>query len=161
MLPKPQWAEVVPLLQHTPVSCGQTSCAMAINALMSPNPSLDDYAISARYGFALLESLNSECKPKYTWVDLFPNSIGKIKFTVDLWSKLTHATENGFPIVIGLSGEFSITGHGHIILIYKIIGDQVTFADPAQGINRTVSKSRIEAGQGYPQGTFIFIAHKN
>lgn len=147
----PLWANVVPQSQHTPVSCGQTSVAMAINALTGK--SLTDHDIAARYGFALLAALNGETGPKYVWRD-------DGNFAPSMWPALEHLTRNGFPFVIGLNGEFSVTGRGHIVLVHRIEGDAVTFADPAEGIDRTVSKARIEHGQGYPQGDFVFVCSK-
>lgn len=144
-------ATVVPQFQHTPSSCGQTSVAMAVNALTGKK--LTDGDVAERWGYQLLQALNGEC-PDHTWTDggnLTPAS----------WVTIEAKTARGLPVLIGLNGPlFSHSGRGHIVLITKVEGDKVTFADPAQGEFRQVSKSDMEAAPPHPDGKFLFWAEK-
>lgn len=158
--PKPEskyWAQVKPLSQSNSISCGQTSCAMAVNWLMNRN--LTDRDFDARYGFNLLRGMNVECKGKYNWKDLG-------NFSPDKWADLDHRLQNGLVVIIGLNGPvFSPSGHGHIVLLTKIDGEKVTFCDPnANNVDgklvRTVTKKQIEDAKPHPQGKFIFACDK-
>jgi len=140
--------KVVPQSQHTPDSCGQTSVAMAIDALMAK--SLTDSDINSRYGYELLTALNQECAPKFAWEDK--------DFQTTDWPRLESQTAKGLPAVIGLNGPaFSPDGRGHIVLIAAVNGTQVTFADPARGSFRTCTKADIETAPPHPDGKFLFI----
>ena len=122
---------VKPLAQNTSVSCGQTSVAMAVNALTGQN--LTDYDINNKYGFELLNALNSECgKAGYNWKD-----------GGDL---------NG--------PEFTPSGRGHIVTIVKTEGDTVTIADPATGELRTTTKQAMNTAPQHPDGNFVFYANR-
>lgn len=148
---KPLWANVEPQIQHTPVSCGQTSAAMAIKCLTGKN--MSDLGFGDKYDFGLIYGLNKECEPKYHWTDAG-------NFSRSMWADLEHRMRNGFPVIIGLNGEFSISGHGHIVLLFKIEGDKVTYADPADGTIKATKKSNIEKCKDHPDGKFVFVCSK-
>lgn len=145
---------VVPLAQNTGDSCGQTSVAMAINALTGQK--LNDNDINARYGYELLNALKSECSSVgYTWKDG-----GEIN--QNCWELIDHkVNQEKTPVIVALNGpEFSASGRGHIVTIIKTDGDKVTFADPATGTVRTTTKQNMNSAPSHPQGNFIFFAEK-
>ena len=152
--PKPLWANVTPQIQHWPDSCGWTSCAVAIDALMGKK--LTDGDLKLKYGGALLSALNAECAPKYHWSD-------DGDFNRSKWPKLEHMTRNGFPFIIGLNGQFSVTGHGHIVCVFKIDGDQVWYTDSAEGPAghiKVTTREAIENCPPHPQGKFLLVCEK-
>ena len=149
-LPRVGGSDVQPLAQNNGVSCGQTSVAMCINALTGK--SMKDYDVNDKYGFELLNALNGECQGNgYTWKDG-----GEI--SADKWSLIDHKVNTEkIPVVVALNGpEFSPSGRGHIVTIVKTEGDNVTFADPATGTMRTVTKSQMNNAGQHPDGNFIF-----
>lgn len=138
---------VVPLRQSNEFSCGQTSVAMAINALTARH--LTDVDVDQRYGFALLAALNAEC-PDHRWVD-----------GGDLDSFTWPILETHLPVILGVNGpEFSPSGRGHIITLTTITANQVTFADPATGTFRTTTREALLAAPAHPDGKFFFYPHK-
>jgi len=137
--------KVEPLAQSNGVSCGQTSVAMACNALTGKM--LRDTDIHARYGFSLLAALNGESGQAY---------VDGGNLDASKWSGIESRLVRG-PIVIGLNGpDFSPSGRGHIVLITGVDGGKVTFADPNGGVWRTLLKSRFEQAPPHPDGKFIF-----
>lgn len=143
---------VQPLAQNNSVSCGQTSVAMAVNALTGK--SLRDYDINSRYGFELLNALNSEsASAGYRWRDG-----GEINGAS--WELIDHkVNQEKTPVIVALNGpEFSPSGRGHIVTIVKTEGDQVTFADPATGELRTTTKQAMNSAPSHPDGNFVFYA---
>lgn len=146
--------EVQPLAQNTPVSCGQTSVAMAVNALTGKH--LTDYDINNKYGFELLNGLNAECRDAgYTWKDGGDLSAGS-------WDLIDHKVNNEkTPVIVALNGpEFSPSGRGHIMTIVKTEGDTVTIADPATGQLRTTTKQAMNTAPQHPDGNFVFYANR-
>jgi len=145
---------VQPLAQNTPVSCGQTSVAMAVNALTGQN--LTDHDINSRYGFELLNGLNAESrKAGYTWKD-------GGDLNASSWELIDHkVNQEKTPVIVALNGpEFSPSGRGHIVTIVKTEGDTVTFADPATGTLRTTTKQAMNTAPQHPDGNFVFYANK-
>lgn len=143
-----------PLAQNTPVSCGQTSVAMAVNALTGQN--LTDHDINSRYGFELLNGLNAECnKAGYTWKD-------GGDLNASSWELIDHkVNKEKTPVIVALNGpEFSPSGRGHIVTIVKTEGDTVTFADPATGALRTTTKEAMNTAPQHPDGNFVFYANR-
>lgn len=145
---------VRPLAQSNSISCGQTSVAMAINAVTGK--SLTDREIDARYGFSLLGALNAETSYNgISWQDggnVSSNSWNLIDRKVNV---------ERTPVVVALNGpEFSPTGRGHIVTIVKTEGNTVYFADPASGKIRTTTKDRMNQAPSHPDGNFIFFASK-
>jgi predicted double-glycine peptidase len=146
--------EVQPLAQSNGVSCGQTSVAMCINSLTGKN--LNDMDIDAKYGFGLLNALKSESVSSgYDWRDngnLGPESWALIDQKVN---------QEKLPVVVALNGpEFSPSGRGHIVTIIKTEGDQVTYADPADGTVKTTSKYNMQTAPSHPDGNFVFVADR-
>lgn len=143
---------VQPLAQNNGISCGQTSVAMAVNALTGK--SLRDYDVNSRYGFELLNALNSESTSAgYRWRDG-----GEVSATS--WELIDHkVNQEKTPVIVALNGpEFSPSGRGHIVTIVKTEGDTVTFADPATGTMRTTTKQAMNNAPSHPDGNFIFYA---
>ena len=136
---------VKPLQQGNDKSCGQTSVAMAINSLTGKN--LTDADISSKYGFGLIEALSAETKG-IDWQDR--------NFSSSSWIDIEGSLAQGIPVPIGVGGEFTSSGYGHIMLITAINGDSVTLMDPATGDKRTVTKKRLQDAKGYAQGDFYF-----
>lgn len=158
-----QWGTAAPsnptnvtnLAQNNSVSCGQTSVAMCINSLTGQN--LKDYDIDAKYGFELLNALNSECKPYgVNWTDA--GNIGP-----DKWSMIEQkVNQEGTPVIVALNGpEFSVSGAGHIVTITKVEGDKVFFADPATGTTRTTTKQAMNNAPSHPDGNFVFYGTRD
>lgn len=145
---------VAPLAQNNGVSCGQTSVAMAVNALTGQH--LTDNDINSKYGFELLNGLNAETKAAgYQWKDG-----GDLSATS--WDLIDHKVNNEkTPVIVALNGpEFSPSGHGHIVTIVKTEGDTVTFADPATGTLRTTTKQNMNNAPSHPDGNFVFYANR-
>lgn len=146
--------EVKPLAQNTSVSCGQTSVAMAVNALTGKN--LTDMDINSRYGFELLNGLNAEtASAGYTWKD-------GGDLNASSWDLIDHkVNQEKTPVIVALNGpEFSPSGRGHIVTIVKTEGDTVTFADPATGALRTTTKQNMNNAPSHPDGNFVFYANR-
>lgn len=143
---------VQPLAQNNSVSCGQTSVAMAVNALTGKN--LRDFDVNSRYGFELLNALNTEsASAGYRWRDG-----GEVSGSS--WELIDHkVNQEKTPVIVALNGpEFSPSGRGHIVTILKTEGDTVTFADPATGQLRTTTKQAMNNAPSHPDGNFIFYA---
>ncbi len=143
---------VQPLAQGNDVSCGQTSVAMAVNALTGKG--LRDSDVNNRYGFELLNALNSESMSAgYRWRDG-----GEV--STNSWELIDHkVNQEKTPVIVALNGpEFSPSGRGHIVTIVKTEGDTVTFADPATGALRTTTKQAMNNAPSHPDGNFIFYA---
>lgn len=153
-LPISGGATVRPLRQGNSISCGQTSVAMAVNSLTGKN--LTDADVNRKHGFGLLSALRSESRSAgYTWKD-GGNFQAKHWATVE--KKLNREKT---PVIMGLNGPtFSRSGRGHIVTLLSIDGDQVRYADPADGKIKTVSKKTIENAPGHPHGKFFFYASK-
>lgn len=135
--------------QSNGVSCGQCSVAMAIQALTGKY--LTDAGIDARYGFSLLQALQSEC-PGHRWRDAGDLHPG-------LWPDILASLLAGCPAVIGLNGpRFSPSGRGHIVLICGLVGNDVHYADPATGRFDTCLRSQMETCRPHPDGKFVFLA---
>jgi hypothetical protein len=147
-------ASVRPMAQSNSVSCGQTSVAMAVNSLTGK--SLTDRDINNRYGFGLLSALNGESRGSgYRWRDGGNFSAGK-------WSVLEQKlNKEKTPVIIGLNGpNFSPSGRGHIVTLLSVNGNQVKYADPADGKVKTTTRQAIERAPSHPDGKFIFYANK-
>ena len=140
-----------PLLQSNALSCGQTSVAMAVNALTGKH--LTDLDIQNRYGFSLLQALNQEC-PGYRWLDggnLIPAN----------WLQVERILQQSLPVILGLNGPpFSPSGRGHIITLIALHNDQLTYADPATGTLRTATVEQVLSATPHPDGKFIFYPQK-
>ncbi len=150
----PMSPAVKPLAQSNGVSCGQTSVAMCINSITGKN--LTDMDIDGKYGFQLLNALNSETSSAgVNWRDggeVSPYSWGLIDKKVN---------QEGLPVIVALNGpEFSPSGRGHIVTIVKTQGDTVYFADPATGEVRTTTKQAMNSASKHPDGNFIFFPTK-
>jgi hypothetical protein len=149
---------IIPQAQHGPVSCGQTSVAMLLT--QRTGKQWTDMDVNAKYGFGLLQALQKEC-PKDGWHDAFNG--GDLTSEND-WSRICKPVlKAGWPLVAFLNGEFSITGHGHIVLLLSVDENgNVRFADPngnewggGNGI-RTTTVARILACPPHPDGKAIF-----
>lgn len=147
-------ANVRPLIQSNDSSCGQTSVAMAVNSLTGK--SLNDRDINNRYGFGLLSALNGESRGSgYSWRD--GGNFSPAKWSL-LQKKLN--TEKT-PVIIGLNGpEFSPSGRGHIVTLLSMDGNNVRYADPADGKIKTTTRQSIERAPSHPDGKFIFYASR-
>lgn len=146
--------EVKPLAQNNGISCGQTSVAMCVNAVTGKN--MIDADINSKYGFSLLDALNSESAPHgVAWRDA-----GNMQPAQ--WSLIDHkVNQEKTPVIVALNGpEFSPSGRGHIVTIVKTEGDTVTIADPATGQLRTTTKQAMNDAPPHPDGNFIFYAAK-
>lgn len=139
------------LAQSNAVSCGQTSCAMAVNTITGQQ--LTDQSWAARHGMNLLGGLQQECKAKgVTWQD-----VGRPR--PDIWPRVLASLADGLPAVCGVNGpDFSLSGRGHIVCIIGVTSKTVIFADPNGGRLRELERERFEQAQEYPQGNFIFLA---
>ena len=147
----PMSPTVKPLAQSNGVSCGQTSVAMCINSITGKN--LNDMDINSKYGFQLLNALNSETASSgVNWRDggeVSPYSWNLIDKKVN---------QEGMPVIVALNGpEFSPSGRGHIVTVVKTQGDTVYFADPATGEVRTTTKQAMNNAPKHPDGNFIFF----
>lgn len=146
--------DVQPLAQSNGVSCGQTSVAMCINSLTGQN--LTDTDIDARYGFGLLNALKSESVSSgYDWRD-------NGNLNADSWALIDQkVNQEKLPVIVALNGpEFSPSGRGHIVTIIKTEGDNVTYADPADGTVKTTSKYNMQTAPSHPDGNFVFVADR-
>lgn len=145
---------VVPQVQSNSISCGQTSVAMAVNALTGKN--LRDTDIDRRYGFELLRALNDESRQAgWSWHD--GGVIGP-----DRWDLIAHKVNvEKTPVIVALNGpEFSPSGRGHIVTIIGVEGEQVTYADPADGTIKTTTRQAMNQAPPHPDGNFIFYASR-
>lgn len=130
-----------PLKQSNSVSCGQTSVAMLINYFN--DKSIDDLWIDNRYGFGLMYALETEIGASFLDLNLSREAI-KTAFC---------------PFILGAGYPLSSTGRGHIVAIESVVGETVTFCDPADGKRRTQSIDYFLNCEAYPQGSFIFTRH--
>lgn len=152
--------KVRPLAQVYSDSCGQTSVAMAINALAGRNDWTDE-RVRVRYGFGLLRALNAETG----WVYEDAGNIG-----AGQWADIEACLRaGGVPIAAGNGPNFSLSGHGHIMCIVALSGDRVTVADPngnanpdgsGRGFFREVTRKQWEQAPQHPQGNFLFLCQK-
>ena len=164
---KPFRINLKPMKQSNDWSCGQTSVAMAVRKLTGRN--IDDKYIDAKYGLGLLHALQSETgKHGYTWKDreFIPSrarsSADRRKAADQSWKQIDKRLRLGRPVLMGMNGpKFSPSGRGHIITLLGINGDKVTFADPADGKIRTLSKRDFENSPGHPDGKFVFYADRD
>ncbi|MBT9586765.1 WXG100 family type VII secretion target [bacterium] len=133
-----------PFVQGDGDNCGKTSVAMAINAITGSK--LSDFDLPE--GCSLLTELNRHTQDTgLQWND--------VNLNPDNWQKIEAAVGQGLPVVVGLNGEFSHTGRGHVVTIVGIEGDKVTYADPATGTFRETTRQRMLDAEQYPQGSFI------
>ena len=146
-------AKVKPLRQSNGSSCGQTSVAMCVNSLTGKK--LTDKDINSKYGFSLLGALNAESRSSgYKWTD-------GGNFSAKNWPSLEkRLNQEKTPVMIGLNGQFSPSGRGHIVTLLSVNGDKVTYADPANGQIKTTTKKAIEQAPPHPDGKFFFYASK-
>ena len=146
-------ARVRPLQQSNSSSCGQTSVAMSVNCLTGRK--LTDKDINSKHGFGLLSALNKESRGSgYKWSD-------NGNFSNKSWPGIERRlNQEKTPILIGLNGQFSASGRGHIVTLMSIDGNKVTYADPADGKVKTTTKQAIESAPGHPDGKFMFVASK-
>lgn len=138
--------------QSNPVSCGQSSVAMAVNYLTGKN--LRDVDIDQTYGFELLRALREECQPAgYSWRDAGDLVAGS-------WPLIeTKLLVERTPVILALNGEaFSPNCRGQIVLVTGISGESVIYVDPADGLWHTTTRSQIESCVPHPDGKFIFVA---
>lgn len=149
-----QGVAVKPQAQSNSVSCGQTSVAMAVNSLTGK--SLTDRDINRKYGFSLLNALNSESKSAgYRWKDAG-------NFRKAQWPTLEKKlNQDKTPVIIGLNGpQFSSSGRGHIVTLLSVSGNSVRYADPADGKIKTTTRQAIESAPPHPNGKFVFYANR-
>jgi flagellar basal body rod protein FlgC/predicted double-glycine peptidase len=141
---------VRPLAQSNSVSCGQTSVAMCLNALMGSE--LTDMSIDAEYGFQLLEALRTESRlAGYTWYDA--GNVGEAT-RADIESTL----DSGLPVIVALNGpQFSPSGRGTIVTLTSYSGDRFYYADPADGEFRTTNWPSLASAPSHPDGNFVFL----
>lgn len=150
------YVKVLPIAQNLSDSCGATSVAIVVNALR-PNQSefarINDIDVKSRYGYDLVLALKKEL-PEYDWAA--PD------FNRNQWESIERKIDSGLPVIFSANGlEFSPSGHGHIMVIYGINGDQVHIADPNGGYARTTTKQKIEHSAQhapYPGGNWIIWA---
>ncbi len=145
---------VKPQRQRNSVSCGQTSVAVSVNALTGKR--LTDRDIDLRYGFGLLNALNSESKSAgYRWRD-------GGNFQAKNWPTLEKKlNQEKTPVLMGLNGpEFSPSGRGHIVTLLGLDGVKVRYMDPADGKVKVTTKEAIEKAAPHPDGKFFFYASK-
>ena len=144
---------VMPIPQQTGDSAGQTAVAIAVNCLTGKH--LDGEDIYHAYGYELLRALREEC-PGLQWLDGGESG-------PDRWELVEHKVNvEGLPVILALNGpEFSVSGRGHIVLVCKVEGEKVTFADPATGNMRTSTRSNINQAPAHPQGNFFFYARRD
>jgi len=138
------------LVQHHSDSCGATSLAMVINAL--ENRHIDDNWLLEKYPHISLLGAGQAELPHWTWRDA-----GDL--VRDTWSSIYDCLAVGGLGIIGLNGpEFSPSGYGHILVIYKLTRTMVGLVDPALGTFREVSRSLVESCPPHNDGKFVFLA---
>jgi hypothetical protein len=149
----PDRIEMSPLTQHTGWTCGYTSVAMVANAVTGKK--LSDNQLINKYGHTgyLPSMLNDLCK------DASDPSMRKWDVGGELhgdkdWAQIEKKVHDKKPVIIGLNRPFSHTGHGHIVVITKISGNDVTYADPADGQVKHTTKQAMLAAEAHPQGKF-------
>lgn len=148
--PRKPVVHVKPQRQSNSVSCGQTSVAMALTCLTGKK--WRDRDVDRKYGFGLMNALNQESHPLgIQW---------KCRdFTKKSWKLIEQKLRVGRPAIVGLNGPyFSPSGHGHIVTITGLKGDQVLFLDPATGTKRSLPRRIFEEAPGHPDGKFLFYA---
>jgi hypothetical protein len=135
--------------QSTPTNCGKATVAYVVNKLMGT--SLVDTDISSQLQMELVT------RTKLKWES--PNFDQKNPNKT--WSLIQSSLDRGIPVIIGLGGQFSASGYGHIIPIIGIQGDYVYYMDPADSKNpfKKVTKKDIEDAPGHTQGKFLFIVY--
>ena len=153
----PLWANCKAQVQHKGDTCGVTSCAVVINWLVNKNYTDED--LLAKYGYGLLTALNTELNGHYHYSDT--GNTGRI--TEQMWPAIEHRARNGIPTIMGLNTPYSITGRGHVVCVFKVEGEIVTYTDSAEGPDghiRTTTKKQIETCALYPNGNFVLLGDK-
>ena len=141
--------------QSTQYSDGQCCVAMCVQSLTGK--SLRDEDINSKYGFQLLDALNSETQVHgWKWKD--GGEVSPKSWTLIERKVLAERT----PVIVALNGpEFSPSGKGHIVVVVRIQGQEVTLADPATGTFRHTTKKAMNEAPSHPHGNFIFYADKH
>ena len=156
--PTPLWPNLVPQVQHFGDSCGWTSCAVVTSFLTGRHVTDED--LRPKYGGgALVDCLNKETGPKYYWHDTM--NFGHVPASI--WPLVEHNLRNGLPSIMGLNGQYSETGRGHVMAVQKVESDVVTFTDSSVGPSGrflVTTKQAVQDCPLYPGGCFILICQK-
>jgi len=127
-------------------TCGIASVAMVVSFLKAP---VTELYIKNSYGYSLLAALQGELQSEY-YIDYGD-------FTPLDWNEIEKVIKAGKPVIIGLNGEFSPSGRGHIVVIAGIEGNNVYYNDPAVGDRRITTKQAIENCPPHPDGKFLLM----
>lgn len=139
-----------PKLQHDGDNCGKTAVAMAVNAVTGKN--LEDWDLPAE-GCSLLGELNARSADAgVQWVDKDLSAAN--------WPLLEQSLQQGCPVVVGLNGEFSASGYGHIVTIVGVEGETVSYADPATGTIRETTREAILNCPPHTDGKFMMFGQR-
>ena len=138
--------DVPAFIQQKGDTCGICSVAMVVSYFQKKTVS--EATIEKNYGYHLLTALKNEL-PSEHYVD-FGNFSGS-------WADIEKVLTAGKPVIIGLNGEFSVSGRGHIVVITGFDGETIYYNDPADGQRRTTTKARIAACPAHPDGKFLFM----
>lgn len=139
-----------PKLQHDGDNCGKTAVAMAVNAVTGKN--LEDWDLPAE-GCSLLGELNARsAEAGVQWVDKDLSAAN--------WHLLEQSLQQGCPVVVGLNGEFSASGYGHIVTIVGVEGETVSYADPATGTIRQTTRDAILSCPPHTDGKFMMFGQR-
>lgn len=139
-----------PKLQHDGDNCGKTAVAMAVNAVTGKN--LEDWDLPAE-GCSLLGELNARsAEAGVQWVDKDLSAAN--------WHLLEQSLQQGCPVVVGLNGEFSASGYGHIVTIVGVEGETVSYADPATGTIRETTREAILTCPPHTDGKFMMFGQR-
>lgn len=142
--------DLTPKLQHDGDNCGKTAVAMAVNAVTGKN--LEDWDLPAE-GCSLLGELNARSADAgVTWVDKDLSAAN--------WHHLEQSLQQGVPVVVGLNGEFSASGYGHIVTIVGVEGETVSYADPATGTIRETTREAILNCPPHTDGKFMMFGQR-
>ncbi|MCK6544435.1 C39 family peptidase [Myxococcota bacterium] len=143
---------VRPLRQVSSKGCGQTSVAMAINALTGKN--VTEGQIARRYGYSLLGALNAESGR--AWQDCGNLSTSNLSRFSDLIDRKVNGEKT--PVIIGLGGTFTASGYGHIVTIvgYDKASGKVSYADPADGKIKQTTLQYMASQPPHHDGRFVF-----
>lgn len=144
------YVPVDPKLQHDGDNCGKTAVAMAVNAVTGKN--LEDWDLPAE-GCSLLGELNARSEGSgVTWTDKNLDATN--------WHYVEQSLAQGCPVVVGLNGEFSASGYGHIVTIVGVNGDTVAYADPATGTIRETTRQAILECPPHTDGKFMMFGQR-
>lgn len=144
-----------PIVQQDGTSCGLTSVAMIANAANAKAGTgarpIDDQDLRRENGGGtgfLPDVLNGHLRGtgfRATNEDWSGGS----------WDAIEKSLQSGNPVMVSTNGEFSASGYGHYIVLTKMEGNRVQYADPADGQMKWTTRETLDAQPAHTDGRWF------